>query len=205
MPLLLVALLGCVPDPVDTGEPPEPTACDCEDPAALPFSVSEAGGFDDWSGAAVAWAVDESAGRALVVAMEYETGVGQIRMAPTCEDPDALVGSWIAAVPDSAADIAARFPMLASALTTAAGVRSLTEDLGALLLEGDLDASSADRVHVATDGDVTLLRREGGDTLQGALVFGARADAVGGDAEAACDETVRVGALDLDWSSGGVE
>jgi hypothetical protein len=200
---LLLLLLGCVADPVDSVPPP--TACECPDPESLAFTVSDAGGFDDWGGAALAWAVDEAAGRALVVGMRYETGVGQIEREPTCEDPDALVGSWVVGVPESAQDAAARFPLLAGALTTAAGVRSLSEDVGALLLEGGLDSPTPTRIRVATGGTVTLLRGDGGDALQGALAFSADADRVGGNAEAACDDPVRIGALDLDVGATGSE
>ncbi|MDP2308313.1 MAG: hypothetical protein Q8P18_20000 [Pseudomonadota bacterium] len=205
MTLLLLTLLACTAEPDEDTSPPPPTACECEDPIALPFTVSESGGFDDWGGAAVAWAVDEAAGRALVIAVRYPTGISQIPMEVTCDDPDALVGSWVAGVPPSAADAASRYPLLAGALTTAAGVRSLSEEVGALLLEGSLASATPDRILVSTGGNLTLLRRDGGDTLQGAVEFGAEADVVGGSAVDACDRAVRIGALDLDVGSSGSE
>ena len=202
-PLALLAstLLGCDGAADDSAGPT--SACDCGDADNLDFTVREAGGFDDWTGAALAWAVDDSAGHVLVVAMDYESGVPRIDLEPACEDPDALVGSWVAAVPPSQAAAAERYPLLGAALTTDAGIRSLSANLGALLLSGDLQSTTPDTLRVATLGTVTLLRGEGQDGLQGALEFGARADAVGGDAEVDCDGAVRLAALDLEWASTG--
>lgn len=203
MPLLLLALLGCDPSPIVTDAP---TACECVDPDPITFTATATGGFDDWGGAALVYAVDEQAGRVLVVAMNYETGVGQIPMEPVCESPDTLVNEWVVGIPDGAFEDVARWPLLGAALTTDAGVRSLSQDVGALLLEGDLASATPDRIHVSTDGNVTLLRGDGGgDTLQGALTFAALADGVPGHAEPACGRALRLGALDLSWASLGPE
>lgn len=203
MLLALLTLVGCDPSPIVT-EPP--TTCECTDPDPVTFQATAVGGFDDWGGAALVYAVDEAAGRVLVVAMNYETGVGQIAMEPACDEADALVGQWVVDVPDTAWEDVARWPLLGAALTTDAGVRSISQEVGAILLEGDLAASVPDRVHVSTGGNVTLLRGDGGgDTLQGALEFAALADGLPGHAEAACGRALRLGALDLTFASNGPE
>ncbi len=212
--LVMLLLFACTPDPIDTadsadtadsGDTAEPGACDCDAEGNVILSVTESGGFDDWSGAALAWAVDETNGRLMVAAMEYELGVGTIDIVPACDDPDLLAGSWIVDVPPSQRDAAERYPLLAAALTTAAGVRSLTEDVGVVFLEGDLQSSTPDRAFIATGGEATLLRQEGYDELQGAFAFTAAITAPGGDATDACDEGFRLAAIDLDFESGGSE
>lgn len=182
------------------------SACDCGDPTTLPFAPTVVGGFDDWSGDAVVWAIDPAAGRILVVAMAYDLGVATIDRAPTCEDPDALVGAWVADTPRSAESDVARYPLLGLAVTTAGGVRSLPHDLGALLLEGDVTGTTPERIRVATTGGVTLQRNDGGvDQLLGALTFSATADAVGGDATVDCTDSVRIAGLDLAFPAIGSE
>lgn len=190
---------------VDTGDSAVPSACDCTDPTNLNFSADTVGGFDDWSGNAVVWAIDESAGQVLVVALAYDLGVGTIERSPDCAEPDSLVGGWVAAVPPSGEGDVAAWPLLGAAITNAAGVRSLSHNMGALLLEGQLQTSTPTAVYVATGGGVTLSRGEGGDRLLGALSFGATATAVGGDATVVCDSAPRVAAMDLQFSSGGGE
>lgn len=179
---------------------PEPTACDCAPTAHETFTVSEAGGFDDWSGAALVWAVDEAAGRALVVATEYPLGQPTYDVAPVCDDPAGLAASWVPVVPEGSADAVERHPVLAEVLTTPAGVRSLTEDVGVLLVEG---TSTVERVWVGTGGEATLLRGDGGDGLQGAFDFAASGDALDGEIVEDCLTAFRVPALDLSWGSSG--
>lgn len=184
--------------------PPAQTACECEHPTDAPLTISDQGGFDDWSGAALGWAVDGPASRVLVVAMRYQTGVSTINMEGACEDPSALGDSWYPGIPESAAGAAAQYPLLGAALLTAAGVRSLTEDLGALLVIGDLSSTTPDQIYVLSGGTVTLLRSDApGDTLQGALIFSAQAEQIGGEATVGCDQAIRLPALDFSWPSGG--
>lgn len=207
-------LFACTPGPIDTADThdsgdtadtAEPGACDCDAEGNVVMSVTASGGFDDWAGAAMAWAVDESNGRLMVAAMEYELGVGTIDIVPTCDNPDLLAGSWIVDVPESQRDAVQDYPLLGAALTTAAGVRSLTADVGVVVLEGDLQSTTADRAFIATGGEATLLRKEGYDELQGAFAFTAAITAPGGDAIDACDEGFRLAAIDLDFESGGSE
>lgn len=199
---MLALLLACVPDNPDTAEP---SACGCGGVEDLALQVTRSGGFDDWSGAAMAWAVDAVNGRVLVAAMEYELGHAQIDIAPFCQDPSALSESWYPAVPDTATEAAEDYPLLAAALTTAVGVRSLSDDVGVLLLEGDVTSATPDRVWVATGGEASLLRGEGGNGLQGAFIFAAQATEVGGPAEVACDEAVRVPGIDIAFDSYGID
>ncbi len=208
---ILVSLLACDAgpadsDPVDSADTgTTPSACDCEVRDDLPFTVTEDGGFDDWGGAAMGWAVDGVQGRVLVVGMRYTLGVSVIPLTLGCDDPDALAASWVPGVPTSAADAAARYPLLAAALTTAPGVHSLADEVGALLLEGNLEAGTIDRAWVSTGGSVSLRRGEGSDQLQGAVEFAARVTEVGEGAQVACDSAVRVAAFSLDWPSSGDE
>lgn len=199
---MILLLLACGSPPTDTAVV---TACDCSDPVTVSFSPETTGGFDDWAGDAVAWAVDPAAGLVVVVATTYELGTGQIDLAASCEDPDALVGSWYTTVPDSAADDVTAWPLLGAAVTNAAGVRSLSEPLGALLLVGDVTQATPDEVWVVTDGGMSLQRNDGGDRLLGGLSFAGRADAVGGDATVDCELAPRVAALDLEFPSTGHE
>ena len=112
--------------------------------------------------------------------------------------------AWYPAIPDSAAEAAARYPLLGATLTTAAGVRSLPEDLGALLVVGDLASPVPEQLYVLTGGTATLLRGDDpGDTLQGALIFAATSSAIGGEASVACDDALRLPALDFSWPGGG--
>lgn len=205
--LLLSLLLACDPGAIkldDTSA--RASACDCVDPTDLAFSPTEVGGFDNWSSEAVVWAVDAAAGRILVVATAYDLGVATIERAPACEDPDALVGAWVTETPRSAESDVARYPLLGLAVTTAGGVRSLPADFGALLLEGDVNGTTPDRIRVATTGGVTLQRNDGStDRLLGALTFSATADAVGGDATVDCEDSVRLAGLDLTFPATGNE
>lgn len=211
---MLTLFLACGPDPADTGGPqetgqqdssPPPSACDCAVRDDVPFVVSEMGGFDDWSGAAMAWAVDATHDRVLVAGMRYPLGTSSIPLDLSCENPDALAASWVQGVPSSATDATRRYPLLASALTTAPGVRSLSDELGALLLEGDLAEVLPTRVRVSTGGQVTLLRLEAQDQLQGAFEFAAEGDVVGDGADVGCGESIRVAGLALAWLSSGTE
>lgn len=209
--MLWTLLTACLTAPTDTADSDVPhetgvlTACECGDPSPLPFTYTDTGGFDDWSGNAVAWAVDEPHRQVLVIAMAYELGTSQISLTAACEDPDALVGSWVATVPPSARGDVTRYPLLGAAVTSAAGVRSLPVPLGALLLTGDLSQTTPDTVRVLTAGGLSLERGDGADRVLGALTFGATADAVGGDATVTCDDAVRVAALEIPFSSGGSE
>ncbi len=209
--MVLTLLTACLTAPTDTADSDVPhdtglfTACDCGDSSTLPFTFTATGGFDDWSGNAVAWAVDEPHGQVLVIAMAYELGTSQISLKAGCDDPDALVGSWVATVPAAARGDVTQYPLLGAAVTSAAGVRSLPVPLGALLLTGDLSGTTPDSVRVLTAGGLSLERGEGADRVLGALTFGATADAVGGDATVTCDDAVRVAALEIPFSSGGSE
>lgn len=204
---LLPLLFACDPGAIkldDTAA--RASACACSEATTLAFDPTVVGGFDDWSGEAVVWAIDPAAGRILVVAMAYDLGVATIDRAPACEAPDALVDAWVADTPRSAESDVARYPLLGLAVTTAGGVRSLPHDLGAILLEGDVTGTTADHIRVGTTGGVTLQRNEGGtDQLLGALTFSATADTMGGDTSVDCAESVRIAGLDLAFPAIGSE
>ncbi len=208
--LLTLWLAGCatVEDTGETGDTADsgiPDACECRDPTTEPFAPALVGGFDDWLGNAVAWAVDPDAGVVLVVAMAYERGVATQELDIDCADPDALVGNWVAVVPPSAEADVASHPLLGAAITSAAGARSLGVPLGALLVRGDVGTATPTRIEVATDGGVSLVRGEGQDRVLGALSFAAVADEVGGDATVDCGAASRLAALDLVYASSGDE
>lgn len=202
--LLPLLLIGCVPETDDSGkDSTSPDACACEPAQTIELPGANAGGYDDWAGTAVTWAVDPTHGRALVVAAAFTLPVSQVEIAPDCTGADALAGDWHAAVPDSATSDVARWPLLGTILTDAAGAHSLTAHGGALLVEGDLATTTPDRVLVATGGTVTLTRGEGEDSLQGALDFAAVA--TGGHATDQCGDAVTVAGIDLSWVGGGTE
>lgn len=204
LPLLLAAL-ACTPDEEDSGNGGDSGAspCLCEDPDALAFSTTLAGGYDDWGGTAVFWGVDADAGRAIVVAARFELPAYEVPVYPVCGAAEETASNWTAAVPPSASGAAATYPLLATILTDALGIRSLGQDVGALMVEGDLQSSTPTRLFVATGGGGSVVRGEDGSRYQGALEFAAEADAVGGDIVDACDPAVRVSRLDFGASSLG--
>ncbi|MFZ5480092.1 MAG: hypothetical protein ACOZNI_25225 [Myxococcota bacterium] len=183
--MILPLLLSCTGAAVDDTAPPTPCACE---PEARTLEVDDSGGFDDWAGAALGWAVDEDAGRALVVAARFALPASQIRVEPGCDDGD----GWVAGVPPSAEEAVATWPLLAAALTDEPGIHGMDAESGAVLVEGDLASSTPDRLWRATGGGATLIRGEGVDSLMGALEFT-------GD----CDAPVEITGIDLQWPSGG--
>lgn len=197
---LLLAAFACTPQEDDSGDgngDSAASACLCEDPEPLDFAATLTGGYDDWGGTAVFWGVDADAGRAVVVAARFDMPAYEVPVSPVCGAAEETVSNWSAAVPDAARDAVESYPLLATILTDALGIRSLGQDAGALMVEGDLQAATPARLFVATGGAGSIVRGESGTVFQGALEFAAEADAVGGDVVDACDPAVRVSRLDL--------
>jgi hypothetical protein len=182
-----------------------PSACECEPDTRAGLTPVVAGGFDDWSGTAVAWAVDVSAGRALVVAAAFELPAYQVEIVPACDGADDVAGDWAVAVPPSASDDVATYPLLGTIMTDAAGAHSLVAKHGALLVEGDLASTTPDRVLVATGGTLTMLRGDGGNRIQGALDFAAVEDPTQAHADDDCDGALTLTGIDIDFTGSGSE
>jgi hypothetical protein len=192
-------LLGCTSKADD-----DVSACECVTAEVATFAGTATGGYDDWSGTAVGWGVDEAAGRAIVVAMAFELPAATIDGSPDCELADEMARRWTVAVPESAADAASRYPLLGSILTDSVGVRSLPAS-GALLAEGDLSSEVPERLYVATAGSVTLTRGEESDRIAGALDFAATTPVPGGRATEDCDASITISRIDLSFAGTGSE
>ena len=194
-------LLACVPHDSAT-DTAVTDPCDCERPDVRTFAPTAQGGFDDWSGTALGWAVDDDHDRVLVVGLRFLLPASQVVFAPECADPDAIWDSWFVDVPPSCQQAVQDWPLLATGLMTAAGIHGLPAESAAVLIEGDPTQATPDRIWVATDGDGTLLRGEGYDAFQGAFTFVASTTG-DGDVVATCDEGFRLGGIDLSWVSDG--
>lgn len=129
------------------------------------------GGFDDWSGAALAYAVDVDQGFTLVAAMPYEGGHAVLNLEPPAV-PASGAAAYEVDVPDSLAGAVTTWPMLGNLVADAAGVRGLPRGIVAVLALGDPAQAAPESLWVAVDGDGRLLRGDDpSDRLEAALVF----------------------------------
>lgn len=173
-------------------------------PEPIPFEVDRAGGFDDWSsdGAALGYAVDEAAGRILVVGMRFELPVYRETF-QVAGAPEEGARGWATRAPDALAEDAAEIPLLGAALTDTAGVRALPSPLVAILLEGDLQSEQPDRIWASAGGEVVLTREDSDlDRAEGALDLYAVSD-LGEDAARILagegPDALRIDGIDFSW------
>jgi hypothetical protein len=159
MTVLVLALgVGCLPALPDVDR-------------TVAFEPTLSGGFDDWSsdGAALAWAVDAPADRAIVVGVRFDLPAFEVDVEPLPDAVSTAAGYLAAPAPGEAP--VEQFPALAAALTSTDGLEAMPADLTAILLEG-LAGPTADNTWVAVGGALRLTRRETGrDTLAGDLLL----------------------------------
>jgi len=140
----------------------------------LTLVVFDQGGFDDFSspGAALGFAVDVDQGFVLVAALKFDLPLFEKEFAATGDVAATLAGYSGGKVPPALADAVAKYPLLASAVTDTAGVRTMASDVALILLEGDLAANAPLHAYVASAGTVKLKRLDGPkDTLEGSATF----------------------------------
>lgn len=169
----------------------------------LTLTISSSFGFDDFGspGAALAVAVDESSGFALLVALKFQlpyyTGTFQHGAAE-----EAASGYRVTAPVAPLVDEAAMYPLVTAALTDTAGVRTMPVTVTAVLLEGDFSLSTPEHIYVAHSGTVTLTREDGPyDILEGALSFTEVTDLGSGATIAPNAGTIDLAAFYFEWDT----
>jgi len=154
-------------------------ACDPTEPVTLPdeveiqqFHADAAGGYDDFGeGAAFGYAVDEGAGRLLVVGFRLELPLYEAAF-EAGEPLEAALGWPLDDAPGVLADDLERWPALMSAAASPEALRRMSGDFVAAILEGDLASGEIDAIYVAGEGTVILTREdEPRDEVKGELVF----------------------------------
>ena len=159
------------------------------------------GGFDDWSspGAALGYAVDAEEGLILVTALRFSLPFYEGSLSPVSYW-GTVASEWEVRSVDPLADDVAAYPLLAAALTDTDGIRELPGGVAAVLLEGDFDAATPQRIWVSDHGEVTLTREDGGvDYLSGTLRL-REVTALGDDADAG-DGAVLVDGFAFSWDT----
>ncbi|MFZ5481317.1 MAG: hypothetical protein ACOZNI_31445 [Myxococcota bacterium] len=189
---MLLTLLACGSGSIEVGDAP----LSVEESVTLrPFAT---GGFDNWDGEALAWAVDDAHSLTLVAAMRYPTGEAAIDLAPS-DDAGATARAWESEVPVSLEDDTTRFGVLDVLLTDAPGVRALPGDLTVLLYTGSPQAVELASIWIAVEGEGTLTRNDGGtDDFEGTFVF-VEASGLAPDAEVV-DPTYGLEVADVGFS-----
>ncbi|MES2644248.1 MAG: hypothetical protein V4850_32480 [Myxococcota bacterium] len=160
--MLLLSLLACEPEPT-----PEPLTVR----ETIELAPADFGGFDEWNGVAAGWAVDTTAGLALVAGVAYEMGSPSFDLTL---DPDGArtAQAWDVDMPPAFTDAVATWPLLATLVTDAAGVRLLPVDFAVVLARGDPSGAAATSFWVAVDGAGWFQRTDSpGDELAADLVF----------------------------------
>jgi hypothetical protein len=167
------------------------------------LTISSTFGFDDFGspGAALAVAVDESAGLALVVALKFQLPfyMGSFQHGAAA---DAASGYRVTAAVAPLVDEAATYPLVTAALTDTAGVRTMPVTVSAVLLEGDVERAPPQHIYVAHAGTVSLTREDGPyDILEGELSF-TEVTALGAGATVAPGgRTIDLAAFYFEWDT----
>ncbi|HEX6273061.1 MAG TPA: hypothetical protein VFZ53_08475 [Polyangiaceae bacterium] len=167
------------------------------------LTISSTFGFDDFGspGAALAVAVDASSGFALVVALKFQLPFyrGAFQHGPALE---AASGYRVAAAVTPLADEVATYPLVTAALTDTAGVRTMPVMVAAVLLEGDLEGATPQRIYVAHAGTVSLTREDGPyDILEGELSFTEVTNLGAGATVAPSGATIELSAFYFEWDT----
>jgi hypothetical protein len=142
----------------------------------MELAAAETGGFDDWSspGAAMGYAVDPEQRLILVTALKFSLSFYTGEFEPPSSARAALDGYQVRPANGPLTDDVARYPLLATAITDTTGVRALSgsQSVTAILLEGDFQRSSPERVWVSDGGSLTLTREDDYfDYLDGRLIL----------------------------------
>jgi hypothetical protein len=109
----------------------------------------------------------------LVVALKYDLPLYTGTFMPAADAGASAAAYRVTAPVSPLADVAASYPLVTAALTDAAGLLTMmTNNVTAVLLEGDLGQVTPQRVYVAHAGMVTITREEEPiDILEGAFSF----------------------------------
>jgi hypothetical protein len=168
--------------------------------------ASDTGGFDDWSspGAAVGYAVDPEQRLILVTALKFTLSFYSGNFKPPSSAEAALEGYEVRPANGPLTDDVARYPLLATAITDTTGVRALngSQTVTAILLEGDFQQASPERVWISDGGSVTLTREEDYfDYLDGRLIL-SETNGIGDSASVLDDgERVEISGLAFSWNT----
>jgi hypothetical protein len=99
-------------------------------------------------------------------------------------------------------DDAAAYPIVTTALTDTAGIRTMSANITAILLEGDPQQATPDHIYVARAGSVTLFREDGYyNTLEGKLSFTEVTDLGSGAAVAPSAAKIDLATFYFEWDT----
>lgn len=139
------------------------------------WSGDAQGGFDDFTsaGAALGFSVDDGSNMIMINAFKWNDTFYTGDFVPGDDAAyNANLYEW-GKVNSLMTDNVNTYPLLEYALTNTAGIRtSLNEDFIGIILAGDLNESSPDKIYIATRGYATLTREDGPyDIAEGTLEY----------------------------------
>jgi hypothetical protein len=170
----------------------------------LTLTASTTFGFDDFAspGASLGVAVDESSGFVFVTALKFQLPYYTGSFVPSANAIASAAAYRVAPPVAPLVDDAAAYPLVTTAITDTAGVRTMSDDITAILLEGDPRQATPDHIYVARSGSVTLFREDGYyNTLEGKLSFTEVTNLGSGAAVASGAAAIDLGTFYFEWDT----
>ncbi|MBN2435629.1 MAG: hypothetical protein JXK07_10230 [Spirochaetes bacterium] len=166
MLIQLVFLVNC-------GGEKEEDSFDDREYTSLAFDISTKDGFDDWGsdGAALGVAIDDSESAALIIAMKFSLPLYEKEFQISSQVEDMIENYQWGNLNSVMTVTATNYPFLTNALTNTAGIRTMNEDIFAILIiKGSND--DPDKYFVAVNGSINLTREDDErDYIEGDLKF----------------------------------